>query len=198
MKIFNTKKVMLKLAATILLMSSSVVYSAEFPVAGNASNGAKAWAENCSRCHNMRSPEELRDDQWITTVFHMRVRGGLTGQETRDIITFLQSSNTKPIVTSSKQVSAISVSDATGKKVYGQTCISCHGADGAGAFPGVPDFNSNIGPLSKSNDVLLKNIANGFQSPGSPMAMPPKGGNPNLTANDIAAVLEYIRAEYGK
>ncbi len=60
---------------------------------GDFLRGARAWAENCNRCHNVRDPKELRDDQWITTVFHMRVRGGLTGQQTRDIIKFLQESN---------------------------------------------------------------------------------------------------------
>jgi len=60
---------------------------------GHLLRGVKAWAANCSRCHNVRDPKELRDDQWITTTFHMRLRAGLTGQETRDIITFLQSSN---------------------------------------------------------------------------------------------------------
>lgn len=198
MKLSNTKNLWLKLATAILLISSSVVYSAEFPAAGNPSTGAKVWAENCNRCHNIRSPEELRDDQWITTVFHMRVRAGLTGQETRDIITFLQSSNSKPVATGSNQTAAIAGTGATGEATFKQICSSCHGVDGAGAFPGVPDFNSSSGPLSKSNDVLIRNITNGFQSPGSPMAMPPKGGNPNLNANDIAALLKYIRAEFGK
>ncbi len=55
--------------------------------------GAKAWAENCARCHNMRDPKEFRDDLWRPIVYHMRVRGGLTGQETRDILEFLQASN---------------------------------------------------------------------------------------------------------
>jgi mono/diheme cytochrome c family protein len=55
--------------------------------------GAKAWAENCSRCHNMRAPDEFRDDQWRPIVYHMRVRAGLTGQETRDILKFLQATN---------------------------------------------------------------------------------------------------------
>lgn len=72
---------------------ASTASAADFPAAGNFANGAKAWADNCSRCHNMRGPTELRDDQWITTTFHMRLRGGLTGQETRDIITFLQTAN---------------------------------------------------------------------------------------------------------
>ena len=60
---------------------------------GDFVRGARAWANNCTRCHNVRDPKELRDDQWITTVYHMRVRGGLTGQDTRDILTFLQKSN---------------------------------------------------------------------------------------------------------
>ncbi len=55
--------------------------------------GAQTWADNCARCHNMRDPKELRDDQWRAVVSHMRVRGGLTGQEARDVLAFLQGSN---------------------------------------------------------------------------------------------------------
>lgn len=60
---------------------------------GDIVRGAKAWTDNCLRCHNLREPSELRDDQWVTTSAHMRIRGGLTGQETRDIRAFLQNSN---------------------------------------------------------------------------------------------------------
>lgn len=55
--------------------------------------GAKAWADNCNRCHNMREPKEFRDDHWRPIVYHMRIRAGLSGQETRDILRFLQESN---------------------------------------------------------------------------------------------------------
>ena len=55
--------------------------------------GAKTWANNCARCHNMRDPKELRDDQWRAVVSHMRVRGNLTGKEARDVLMFLQGSN---------------------------------------------------------------------------------------------------------
>jgi len=60
---------------------------------GDFARGAMEWVENCGRCHNVRDPKELRDDQWISTVYHMRIRAGLTGQQTRDILTFLQESN---------------------------------------------------------------------------------------------------------
>ena len=43
--------------------------------------------------HNMRDPNEFRDDIWKPIVTHMRVRAGLTGQEARDILEFLQRSN---------------------------------------------------------------------------------------------------------
>jgi len=55
--------------------------------------GAQAWSDNCARCHNMRQPNEFRDDLWKPIVTHMRVRGGLTGQESRDILLFLQTGN---------------------------------------------------------------------------------------------------------
>lgn len=55
--------------------------------------GARLWANNCGRCHNVRDAKELRDDQWKPVVTHMRIRGPLTGAEQRDILLFLQSSN---------------------------------------------------------------------------------------------------------
>jgi cytochrome c5 len=44
---------------------------------------------------------------------------------------------------------------------------------------------------------LIERITNGFQTSGSPMAMPPKGGNASLTAQDISDVLAYIRQRFG-
>lgn len=87
----------------------------------------------------------------------------------------------------------VPAAELTGKAVYEGTCIACHGRDGKGAFPGVPDFNAPNGPLTKSSDTLKKHILEGFQSPMSPMAMPPKGGNPTLTERDIDEVLRYLR-----
>jgi len=187
-------------AGLVLLVASysTSAFSADYPEAGNFSNGSKVWAENCGRCHNIRGPKELRDDQWISTAYHMRIRAGLTGQETRDVITFLQASNTKTVAAGSTHVVAKLSKGATGKETYDKTCIACHGADGKGAFPGTPNFTDPAAALSKSDDVLINHITNGFQSPGSPMAMPPKGGNPNLTAKDIKAVLKHIRDTFGK
>ncbi len=201
MKYFNKTKHSSSLLAACLLVSGGLttnILAADFPEAGNFSEGSKVWAQNCNRCHNMRGPKELRDDQWISTTFHMRMRAGLTGQETRDVITFMQASNTKSVASGSTQVAAKISKGQTGKETYEKTCVACHSGDGKGAFPGTPDFTSSDGALAKSDDILIDHITNGFQSEGSPMAMPPKGGNPNLSAPDIAAVLDYIRKKFGQ
>lgn len=78
------------------------------------------------------------------------------------------------------------------KALYETTCIACHGAKGQGDLPGVPDLAKG-GRLSKPDAELVANILKGFQTKGSPMAMPAKGGNPNLTAEDAKALVIYLR-----
>lgn len=87
---------------------------------------------------------------------------------------------------------------AAGKAVYSQTCIACHGANGKGMIPGVRDLTDADGALAKSDEELIRNITEGFQTPGSPMAMPAKGGNPTLTEEDIRTVVKYLRVDFGK
>ncbi|WP_018624905.1 cytochrome c5 family protein [Kangiella aquimarina] len=165
----------------------------------DAVKGAQKWADNCARCHNMRDPKELSDEYWETTVNHMRIRAGLTGQDARDILAFLQASNTPSEKEIEKSVSINQFkSKLSGGDVYTSSCVACHGSDGKGALPGTPDFTNAKGPLSKNDEELLSNIINGFQSPGSPMAMPPRGGNASLTDADLKAVINYIRTTFGK
>ena len=85
-----------------------------------------------------------------------------------------------------------------GKTVYERTCVACHGADGKGTLPGVPPLGGKNGRLVKPDDVLVKNMLEGFQSPGSTLAMPPKGGDPSLTEDDAKAVLQYMRKAFGR
>ena len=55
--------------------------------------GAKLWAENCIRCHNIRNPASLSDRQWEIVLHHMRVRANLTADEHQSILEFLKAAN---------------------------------------------------------------------------------------------------------
>ena len=183
--------------------------------AGNVSRGTKAWVENCGACHNVRSPADLSDAQWSVATTHMRVRANLSGDMARDIIAFLQASNggettLAPAAPASAALAAAPTSTSAaastsavgdpvkGGRIYGETCVACHGQDGKGALAGMPDFRAANGRLSKPDAVLLRNIINGFQTPGSPMPMPARGGNPDLTDQDLADVLAYMRTSFGR
>jgi len=93
-------------------------------------------------------------------------------------------------------VGAVRADDQAGKTVYQGTCIACHGPDGKGVLPGVPDFTAPNSPLGQSDALLKKRITEGYQAPDSPMAMPPKGGNPSLTDEQISEVLGFMRKTF--
>ena len=56
-----------------------------------AKSGAQLWAENCVRCHNIRSPSSYSSAQWEVAMMHMRVRANLTPEEHKKILEFLKS-----------------------------------------------------------------------------------------------------------
>lgn len=203
MNLFN--RTILSLNIVVSLAFYAIPFSMSSAVAeepGDQVIGAKKWAANCSRCHNMRDPSEFSDAYWDTIVKHMRVRAGFTGQDTRDMLAFLQSANnqsqnvtSQPVSLASKPVKLDSPKK-TGGEIYAGTCIACHGADGKGTLPGAPDFTDKSGPFNKPDSQLMASMINGYQSANSPMAMPARGGNQSLTDEDLAAALAYMRENF--
>lgn len=84
-----------------------------------------------------------------------------------------------------------------GAALYAQACSACHGADGRGVIPGAPDLTKSGGVLSQAHDVILDRIENGYSTAGSPIAMPPRGGDPNLSDEDIEDIVADMYDEFG-
>ncbi len=84
----------------------------------------------------------------------------------------------------SKEKTSTSVS--SGKAVYQKTCIACHGENGKGIAPTIPDFTKKGGVLSQSSNILFNNVKQGIGG------MPAKGGDPTLTDHDLKTALDYI------
>lgn len=102
------------------------------------------------------------------------------------------------VLVSLGSVAGAAIAAPSGESVFQSACTACHGADGAGALPGVPDLTAGDSRLAQPEDLLLKLTVEGFQSPGSPMAMPPRAGNPDLSDEDLRSALRYMRERFGK
>ncbi len=90
MKRLTTLAVLLAASLMTFLVASCATTAA---TDGHSKGGAELWAENCGRCHNLRSPSSFSDRQWEIISFHMRVRANLTAEEHHKILEFLKSGN---------------------------------------------------------------------------------------------------------
>ena len=80
----------------------------------------------------------------------------------------------------------------TGKKVFDGLCFSCHGT----GLPGIPQFGDAkawADRIAKGTSILYEHALNGF-SGSSGIAMPPKGGNPALSDDEVKAAVDYMIA----
>jgi mono/diheme cytochrome c family protein len=86
---------------------------------------------------------------------------------------------------------------AIGKELF-TSCAACHGPAGEGV-PGLgKDMTQSEFIASKTDDELVEFIKLG-RDPSDPLnttgvAMPPKGGNPALTDEDLQDIVAYMRS----
>jgi disulfide bond formation protein DsbB len=86
---------------------------------------------------------------------------------------------------------------ASGDKLFHSTCVSCHGKAGVGVKGNGKALADNEFVQSLDDDGLLAFIRQG-RSPTDPknttgIQMPPKGGNPALSDDDILDIIAYLR-----
>ena len=74
---------------------------------------------------------------------------------------------------------------AIGAEVYQASCAACH-AEGVAGAPKTGDKEFWGGKIAGGTDQLVQNAINGIGT------MPAKGGNPNLTDDEVRAAVEYM------
>lgn len=86
---------------------------------------------------------------------------------------------------------------ASGDKLFHSTCVSCHGKAGVGVKGNGKALADNEFIQSLDDDGLLAFIQQG-RAPTDPknttgIQMPPKGGNPALSEDDLLDIIAYLR-----
>ena len=86
---------------------------------------------------------------------------------------------------------------ATGQKAYLSTCATCHGKDGYGLPKLGKSLHANAFLGERSDEEMVAFIKTGRPASDplntTGVDMPPKGGNPALTDDEIAAIIAYLR-----
>lgn len=129
---------------------------------------------------------------WICVVFVIMLVGCGGNDESS-----ASSSAAQPNETAT-EAPAVSAGDpVAGEAKYNEVCIACHGAEGVGIEGlGKPFVTSEFVRTTSDEDLLT------FVKTGRPTSdpanttgvdMPPKGGNPALTDDQILDIIAYIR-----
>ena len=76
---------------------------------------------------------------------------------------------------------------AKGQEKFAATCISCHGPDAKGIAGLGKDLTTSEFAKGKADAELVAFVKT------ASVDMPPKGGNPALTDQDLADIVAYVR-----
>ena len=86
---------------------------------------------------------------------------------------------------------------AKGEKLFQQTCATCHGADGHGMPKLGKELHDNVFTKSLTDQEMLQFLKEGrpawHQDNTQGVDMPPRGGNPSLTDEDLLAIIAFQR-----
>ena len=79
-----------------------------------------------------------------------------------------------------------------GNRVFSGLCFSCHGT----GLPGIPQLGDHAAwadRIAKGKELLYEHALNGFTG-SSGIMMPPRGGNPALSDDEVKAAVDYMVA----
>jgi len=78
------------------------------------------------------------------------------------------------------------------EEIYFRSCVVCHGDDGSGTMPGVPDLTDSEALFRDGDQAIVARLKTGIQRSGG-IAMPPRGGDPDLTEKQLHSLLQYVK-----
>ena len=101
---------------------------------------------------------------------------------------------TEPEADTSETVASAGPEDgaevSVGKQVYSGLCFSCHGT----GLPGIPQLGDAAAwtpRIAQGAEMLYERSITGFTG-SSGIMMPPKGGNPALSDEEVKAAVDYM------
>lgn len=105
----------------------------------------------------------------------------------------------QPAAAAPAEVAAAPVGDAAnGGKIYSTACVACHGPDAKGVTGLGKDLTTSTWVGEQSDVQLVEFIKRGRDVTDSlnttGVAMPPKGGNPAMSEQEIADIVAYVRS----
>jgi cytochrome c5 len=77
-----------------------------------------------------------------------------------------------------------------GREIWLGTCRACHLMGIAGA-PAVTNFAEWEKRIAKGKDALYQSALNGIKGPDGKFRMPPHGGNPRLSDDQVRLAVDY-------
>lgn len=87
---------------------------------------------------------------------------------------------------------------AKGQTLFAGTCSACHGPDATGVVGLGKDLTTSTFVAEKSDSELVAFIQTGRPASDplntTGIDMPPRGGNPALTDQDLADIVSYLRS----
>ncbi len=103
--------------------------------------------------------------------------------------------------TSSPQIDNDALARAKGKAIFKKTCVACHGENGEGIENLGKDWTQSDFIATSSDEELVEFLKVGRtlddpKSAGNAI-MPPKGGDPTLTDEDLLNVVKFMRTLQG-
>ena len=142
-------------------------------------------AATMERMHSSPNSVAMR----IEPVGQVRI-GDPTQQSAAEAVEGAMATGTAAAAASSSEVSVAAVDAAPGESVYQGLCHACHAAGLAGA-PKPDDTEAWKERAAKGLDEML---AIAIQGMGG---MPPRGGNPALTDEELRAAIEFMLEQAG-